>query len=76
MTPLAKASSPIRNTTVYITIIYHILYVDVNECIEDVDGCAQICTDTLGSYTCSCRSGYQLASDDHQCNGMCGLWWH
>ena len=73
MIPLAKVSSPIRNTTVCITIICLILYVDVNECIEDVDSCAQICTDTLGSYTCSCRSGYRLASDDHQCNGMCGL---
>ena len=43
--------------------------IDIDECIEDIDDCAQICTDTDGSYTCSCRPGYRLASDDHQCDG-------
>ncbi|CAH0551681.1 unnamed protein product [Brassicogethes aeneus] len=33
--------------------------VDANEC--ELDGsCAQICTNTLGSFTCSCVSGYEL----------------
>lgn len=44
--------------------------IDINECIEDIDDCAQICIDTLGSYTCSCGPGYRLASDDHQCDGI------
>lgn len=42
---------------------------DVNECNENRDGCAQICTDTEGSYTCSCNAGYNLANDTHQCDG-------
>ena len=42
---------------------------DINECDEDIDDCAQICTDTEFSYTCSCRSGYRLASDGHGCHG-------
>ena len=43
---------------------------DVNECAEDTDNCAQICTDTDGSYVCSCASGYLLTNDSHGCDGM------
>ena len=43
--------------------------IDINECDEDADGCAQSCTDTDGSYVCSCGSGYTLAADDHGCDG-------
>ena len=42
---------------------------DIDECAQDIDGCAQICTNTVGNYTCSCNSGYYLASDGHVCNG-------
>lgn len=30
-------------------------------------GCHHICTDTEGSYRCSCRQGWTLARDQHQC---------
>ena len=43
---------------------------DIDECAERMDGCGQICTDTDGSYTCSCNSGYELASNNHQCEGI------
>ena len=46
-----------------------IIYIDINECAEDTDGCAQTCTDTDGSYTCFCDVGYQLANDGHGCDG-------
>ena len=46
------------------------IFIDINECIEDIDDCAQICTDTDGSYSCSCGPGFRLASDDYQCDGM------
>ena len=39
----------------------------VDECAEGTDDCAQVCTDTLLSYTCSCQSGYRLASDNRGC---------
>ena len=43
--------------------------IDIDECSEATDNCAHNCTDTDGSYTCSCRPGYRLASDNQGCNG-------
>ena len=43
---------------------------DIDECHENIDGCSQLCSNTVGSYTCGCRDGYRLASDGHTCNGM------
>ena len=43
--------------------------IDIDECAENSDGCIQICTNTAGSYQCSCRSGYRLANNGFQCNG-------
>ena len=42
---------------------------DINECSTNNGGCAHNCTNTQGSFTCSCRSGFQLASDGRDCNG-------
>ena len=42
---------------------------DIDECIEGIDGCAQTCTNTEGSYTCSCNSGYRLTNDSLECDG-------
>lgn len=42
---------------------------DVNECVEDTDDCAQVCIDIDLGYTCSCQSGYRLASDGRGCDG-------
>ncbi|MGJ8945981.1 calcium-binding EGF-like domain-containing protein, partial [Salmonella enterica subsp. enterica serovar Kentucky] len=42
----------------------------MNECTLNTDGCAHICTNTIGSYTCSCRTGYSLATDRHLCEGI------
>ena len=44
--------------------------IDINECSENVSGCAQLCHNTVGSYTCSCDIGYQLSSNNHSCEGM------
>ena len=44
-----------------------VLIVDINECTEGTDGCSQTCTNTVGSYECSCGVGYRLASDRHSC---------
>ncbi|KAL5488776.1 hypothetical protein EMCRGX_G017770 [Ephydatia muelleri] len=43
---------------------------DVDECLTNNGGCGHSCTNTLGSYTCSCNSGYSLAYDDHQCTDI------
>ena len=43
---------------------------DINECLESNGGCEDSCTNTVGSYTCSCQaSGYALSSDKHNCSG-------
>ena len=42
---------------------------DINECEEQTDRCTQDCTNSAGSYTCSCNSGYRLQSDGFSCNG-------
>ena len=36
---------------------------DINECQQDAE-CSQICTNTEGSYKCSCRDGYVLESNN------------
>ena len=41
---------------------------DVNEC-QHSSTCHQICSNTAGSYRCSCYNGYQLRSDQHNCEG-------
>ena len=44
-------------------------YIDVNECSTSNGGCTETCTNTAGSYYCTCPSGYSLASNAHGCNG-------
>ena len=38
---------------------YCYIYVDINECETSGHNCSQTCTNTPGSYTCSCRTGYE-----------------
>lgn len=40
--------------------------VDVDECQAD-DPCSQLCTNTKGSYDCSCVAGYELQTDHRTC---------
>ena len=42
---------------------------DLNECETNNGGCAQICTNTFGSFECSCAAGYNLAADNLGCDG-------
>ena len=43
--------------------------IDIDECAEDTDGCSQNCTNTIGSFACSCGRGYRLVSDGRWCMG-------
>ena len=53
--------------------LYELTYVsvmlDINECTRGTDNCAHRCTNTLGSFRCSCNAGYRLASNGVSCNG-------
>ena len=43
---------------------------DVNECLTAHNGgCNQTCTNTLGSFECSCDTGYFMDTDRRTCNG-------
>eukprot|EP00731_Ephydatia_muelleri_P028193 Em0019g1066a len=42
---------------------------EINECLASNGGCAQICTNTVGSFTCSCNTGYSLGADARSCVG-------
>ena len=35
---------------------------DIDECSEGTSGCQQVCTNTEGAYSCSCREGYELVN--------------
>ena len=46
------------------------LLVDVDECSLGTAGCDQLCTNSIGSYTCDCNVGYYLLDDGHNCTGV------
>ena len=52
-----------------ILLLLLLFLIDVDECIEETDGCAQNCTNTNGSYTCTCNLGYRLGSNGYSCYG-------
>ena len=41
---------------------------DQNECLGN-HGCQHNCVNTVGSYHCTCRPGYQLINDNKTCTG-------
>ena len=45
------------------------LFADINECDKSNGNCSQMCFNTIGSYYCSCTSGYVLNSNNLTCNG-------
>ena len=51
------------------SIILLYLMTDIDECSENIDDCGQLCRNTQGSYSCSCRTGYRLALDGAACHG-------
>ena len=62
------------NRIIYIYIYVHcnefiVPTLDMNECTLNTSGCSQNCTNIIGSYYCSCYSGYQLAADLLSCSG-------
>lgn len=45
------------------------LNTDVDECVDSNGGCAQICNNTVGSFSCECNEGYLVNSDELSCDG-------
>ena len=46
-----------------------IFHLDIDECVQGLAGCDHNCTNTNGSYYCTCMDGYALESDNHTCIG-------
>ena len=48
---------------------FHFVNIDYNECSNINGGCEQNCHNTVGSFYCSCNSGYSISSDGRHCKG-------
>ena len=46
-----------------------ILISEYDECATDIHGCDHVCVNTLGSFKCECKIGYELHSDGKKCEG-------
>ena len=55
--------------TVYSTLNNFIATSDEDECTGGVNPCDQQCSNTIGSYTCSCNSSTTLNPDGFRCDG-------
>ena len=44
---------------------------DIDECGLNSTLCDQVCTNTDGSYMCTCIEGYQLIEGTNHCQGSC-----
>ena len=50
--------------------LYMLIFdLDVDECADGYGNCQHTCSNTAGSYKCSCNNGYRLKDDDHLCEG-------
>ena len=51
-------------------LLYTSLSSDIDECVEGTHRCTNHCHNTIGSYECSCDSGYQLNPDENTCDDI------
>ena len=50
-------------------IFFYMLREDVDECRDQIDECDQDCENIVGSYLCSCCSGFILDLNGKSCKG-------
>ena len=43
---------------------------DVDECSTNNGGCDHVCTNTVGSFNCSCNDSFSLNTDGATCDGQ------
>ena len=52
-----------------VSILYYVtLHTDINECAGS-HGCSHGCTNTIGSFLCTCPDGLFLSDDERTCEG-------
>ena len=59
---------PLLNTDLIYELIIYII--DINECSNNNGGCSSNCTDTAGSFYCSCPAGSYLTPSKLNCLSM------
>ena len=56
---------------IYLTLYYyHNKKTDINECGTGNGGCEQNCQNNIGTYSCSCLTGYSIDTNGHNCTGL------
>ena len=55
---------------IYCVHVVNEIILDINECSRGTDLCDQNCHNTIGSYYCSCNTGYFLTANGYSCHGM------
>ena len=51
--------------------IMHTFLTGIDGCANSsLNGCDQICRNTIGSFVCECNTGYELNEDLMTCSGM------
>ena len=60
---------PLVCSILFSPMYFNFLIADINECENGTDLCEHDCTNTEGSYNCSCLTGYILATDGRNCTG-------
>lgn len=53
----------------YIIYTQLLIFVDINECELNTDGCSDYCVNQEGSFICTCALGYRLDADSKTCIG-------
>ena len=56
-----------NNTTI---LTYKLLIFTGIANIDSLNNCSQICINSIGSFVCECKIGYQLNDDLKTCSGM------
>lgn len=46
-----------------------LVFLDIDECMLDTNGCDQSCINTPGSFMCNCSEGYILNENGFSCYG-------
>ena len=46
-----------------------IVNIDIDECLMDNGGCVHVCNNEMGTFSCSCTTGYELQPDGITCTG-------
>ena len=51
-----------------------LIFIDIDECMFSNGGCDQLCTNSNGSFECSCENGFLLDVNGFICNGE-NIWY-